>query len=374
VRNNNHSSEDPGIADVDQVPDPEHQQAAPRPPRARTKPKQGGEGAAPVANEEDRQLDYSLRPRSLAEFIGQQRIKQVLGMSIEAARKRGEALDHTLFSAPPGLGKTSLAHIIARELGVNLRVTSGPAIERAGDLAAIVSDLDQGDVLFIDEIHRLARVVEEILYPAMEDFELNIVVGKGPGARSMKLAVKPFTMVGATTRSGLLSAPLRDRFGQHYHLDFYGHGELTQIIQRSAQLLDVRIDQEGAVELAARARGTPRIANRLLRRVRDFAQVNAAPVVTSEVALGALELLEIDACGFDKMDRAILSAIIDKFDGGPVGVETLAAAVGEEADTIGDVYEPYLLQEGFIARTARGRIATQRAYTHLGRTRRGMLL
>jgi Holliday junction DNA helicase RuvB len=295
-------------------------------------------------------------------------------MSIEAARKRGEALDHTLFSAPPGLGKTSLAHIIARELGVNLRVTSGPAIERAGDLAAIVSDLDQGDVLFIDEIHRLARVVEEILYPAMEDFELNIVVGKGPGARSMKLAVKPFTMVGATTRSGLLSAPLRDRFGQHYHLDFYGHGELTQIIQRSAQLLDVRIDQEGAVELAARARGTPRIANRLLRRVRDFAQVNAAPVVTSEVALGALELLEIDACGFDKMDRAILSAIIDKFDGGPVGVETLAAAVGEEADTIGDVYEPYLLQEGFIARTARGRIATQRAYTHLRRTRRGMLL
>jgi Holliday junction DNA helicase RuvB len=295
-------------------------------------------------------------------------------MSIEAARKRGEPLDHALFSAPPGLGKTSLAHIIARELGVNLRVTSGPAIERAGDLAAIVSDLDQGDVLFIDEIHRLARVVEEILYPAMEDFELNIVVGKGPGARSMKLAVKPFTMVGATTRSGLLSSPLRDRFGQHYHLDFYDHGELTQIIQRSAHLLDVRIDHEGAAELGARARGTPRIANRLLRRVRDFAQVNAAPVVTREIALGALELLEIDACGFDKMDRAILSAIIDKFDGGPVGVDTLAAAVGEEADTISDVYEPYLLQEGFIARTARGRVATQRTYTHLGRTRRGMLL
>jgi Holliday junction DNA helicase RuvB len=327
-----------------------------------------------VANEEEHQLDYSLRPRSLAEFVGQERIKKVLAMSIEAARKRGEPLDHVLFSAPPGLGKTSLAHIIARELGVNLRVTSGPAIERAGDLAAIVNDLDQGDVLFIDEIHRLARVVEEILYPAMEDFELNIVVGKGPGARTMKLAVKPFTMVGATTRSGLLSSPLRDRFGQHYHLDFYTHSDLTQIIQRSADLLGVRIDLEGAVELAARSRGTPRIANRLLRRVRDFAQVNELPTVTREVALGALELLEIDSCGFDKMDRAILAAIIDKFDGGPVGVETLAAAVGEESDTIGDVYEPYLLQEGFIARTARGRVATQRAYTHLGRARRGTLL
>jgi holliday junction DNA helicase RuvB len=327
-----------------------------------------------VANEEEHQLDYSLRPRSLAEFVGQERIKKVLAMSIEAARKRGEPLDHVLFSAPPGLGKTSLAHIIARELGVNLRVTSGPAIERAGDLAAIVNDLDQGDVLFIDEIHRLARVVEEILYPAMEDFELNIVVGKGPGARTMKLAVKPFTMVGATTRSGLLSSPLRDRFGQHYHLDFYTHSDLTQIIQRSADLLGVRIDVEGAVELAARSRGTPRIANRLLRRVRDFSQVNELPTVTREVALGALELLEIDSCGFDKMDRAILAAIIDKFDGGPVGVETLAAAVGEESDTIGDVYEPYLLQEGFIARTARGRVATQRAYTHLGRARRGTLL
>jgi Holliday junction DNA helicase RuvB len=295
-------------------------------------------------------------------------------MSIEAARKRGEVLDHVLFSGPPGLGKTSLAHIIAREMGTNLRPTSGPAIERAGDLAALVTDLAKGDVLFIDEIHRLARPVEEILYPAMEDFELNIVVGKGPGARTMKLAVKPFTMVGATTRSGLLSSPLRDRFGHHYHLDFYTHPDLTEIIRRSAGLLRVALDDEGATELAARSRGTPRIANRLLRRVRDFAQVNETPTIGRAVALAALDLLEIDACGFDRMDRAILAAIIDKFDGGPVGVESLAAAVGEEPDTIGEVYEPYLLQEGFIARTARGRIATQRAYSHLGKTRRGMLL
>jgi Holliday junction DNA helicase RuvB len=329
---------------------------------------------APLADEEDHTIDLSLRPRSLTEFTGQPRIKKILGMSIEAARQRGEVLDHVLFSGPPGLGKTSLAHIIARELGVNLRSTSGPAIERAGDLAAIVNDLEKGDVLFIDEIHRLARVVEEILYPAMEDFELNIVVGKGPGARTMRLAVKPFTMVGATTRSGLLSSPLRDRFGQHYHLDFYTHDDLAEIVQRSARLLQIKMSDDGAAELAARSRGTPRIANRLLRRVRDFAQVNAAPIVTREVALGALELLEIDACGFDQMDRAILAAIIDKFDGGPVGVESLAAAVGEETDTIGEVYEPYLLQEGFIARTSRGRVATQRAYTHLKRTRRGALL
>jgi Holliday junction DNA helicase RuvB len=330
--------------------------------------------AAAGQSEEDRALDLSLRPRMLGEFVGQERTRKILGMSIEAARQRGEVLDHVLFSGPPGLGKTSLAHIIARERGVSMRSTSGPAVERAGDLAAIVSGLDEGDVLFIDEIHRLARPVEEVLYPAMEDFELNIVVGKGMGARTMPLAVKPFTLVGATTRSGLLSAPLRDRFGQHFHLAFYERDELTEIVARSARLLGVRVDGDGASEIASRARGTPRVANRLLRRVRDFAQVNEAATVTREVAVGALELLEIDACGFDRMDRAILAAIIDKFDGGPVGVESLAAAVGEEADTIGEVYEPYLLQEGFIARTARGRVATARAYSHLGRTRRGTLL
>lgn len=329
---------------------------------------------SPEADTEEIKVDLSLRPRSLAEFIGQKRIRKVLGISIEAARERGEVLDHVLFSGPPGLGKTSLAHIIARELGVNLRATSGPAIERAGDLAAIVNDLSHGDVLFIDEIHRLSRIVEEILYPAMEDFELNIVVGKGPGARTMRLAVKPFTMVGATTRSGLLSSPLRDRFGQHYHLDFYSHDDLTEIVRRSAGLLKIKLNDDGAAELAARSRGTPRIANRLLRRIRDFAQINRAPTVTRDVALAALELLEVDAYGFDRMDRAILAAIIEKFDGGPVGVESLAAAVGEEADTIGEVYEPYLLQEGFLARTNRGRVATQRAYEHLGKKRRGTLL
>jgi Holliday junction DNA helicase RuvB len=333
-----------------------------------------GEPDAVAHGDEDLSADLSLRPRSLTEFVGQERIRKILGMSIEAARRRGEVLDHVLFSGPPGLGKTSLAHIIAREMGVNVRVTSGPAIERAGDLAAIVANLEKGDVLFIDEIHRLARVIEEILYPAMEDFTLNIVVGKGPGAHLMPLAVKPFTLVGATTRSGLLSSPLRDRFGQHFHLDFYSHGELAEIIRRSARLLNVEINEDGARELAARSRGTPRIANRLLRRVRDFAQVHGAPVIDRSIALGALDLLDIDKCGFDRMDRAILAAIIDMFDGGPVGVESLAAAVGEEADTIGEVYEPYLLQEGFIARTARGRVATPRAYAHLGRTRRGTLL
>jgi Holliday junction DNA helicase RuvB len=327
-----------------------------------------------AASGDDEKLDLSLRPYSLTDFVGQERLKKILGMSIKATRGRGDVLDHVLLSGPPGLGKTSLAHIISRELGVNFRQTSGPSIERAGDLVALVADLDRGDVLFIDEIHRLAKPAEEILYPAMEDFTLHIMVGKGPGARPMPLAVKPFTLIGATTRSGMLSSPLRDRFGQHFHLEFYNSVELAEIVKRSARLLKIAIDPQGAMEIAARSRGTPRIANRLLRRVRDFAQVAGVPLITPEVALDCLELLEIDACGFDQMDRAILLAIIDKFGGGPVGVESLAAAIGEERDTIEEVYEPYLLQEGFIARTAKGRVATSRAYNHLGRVKQGSLL
>ncbi len=341
--------------------------------QTRSKPRRQAVTAA-AEIEEEHKLDLSLRPRTLRDFVGQERLKKILGMSIQATRARGDVLDHVLLSGPPGLGKTSLAHIIARELGVNFRQTSGPAIERAGDLAALVVDLQNGDVLFIDEIHRLARPVEEVLYPAMEDFQLNIVVGKGPGARAMPLAVKPFTLIGATTRSGMLSSPLRDRFGQHFHLEFYNRNELAEIIRRSAHLLKIDVDGEAAAEMASRSRGTPRIANRMLRRVRDFAQVTGAAKVTRQVALECLELLDIDKCGFDQMDRAILSAIIEKFDGGPVGVESLAAAIGEERDTIEEVYEPYLLQEGFIARTAKGRIATQRAYNHLGRNRQGTLL
>lgn len=307
----------------------------------------------------------SLRPQSLEDYIGQEGTKQNLYIAIEAAKQRGDVLDHLLFCGPPGLGKTSLAHIIAHEMDVAIRATTGPVIERTGDMAAILTNLEEGDVLFIDEIHRLNHVVEEFLYPAMEDFELDLVVGQGPSARTVKLPLKHFTLVGATTRAGLLTAPLRDRFGATFRLDFYQVSELEQIIRRSASILEVETDAGGIGEIARRSRGTPRIANRLLRRVRDFAQVKNKPIVTQEVAHAALTLVEVDEAGFDKMDLAILRTIIEKFSGGPVGVETIAAAIGEEKNTIEDVYEPYLLQEGFLQRTPRGRLATLRAYQHL---------
>ena len=320
---------------------------------------------APTEREDDR-LDGSLRPRTLGEYIGQEAIKLNLQIAIDAAKQRGDVLDHILFCGPPGLGKTSLSHIIAREMGVNIHATTGPVIERPGDLAAILTNLENGDVLFIDEIHRLNRVVEELLYPAMEDFQLDLVVGQGPSARTVKLDLKRFTLVGATTRAGLLTSPLRDRFGSTFRLDFYQVAELEKIIRRSAAILNLVIDASGTAEIARRSRGTPRIANRLLRRVRDFAQVKTNGDVTREVACDALALLEVDDAGFDKMDRAILLTIIEKFNGGPVGVETIAAAIGEEKNTIEDVYEPYLLQEGFLQRTPRGRLATVQAYRHLG--------
>lgn len=320
---------------------------------------------------EEQQLDGSLRPRHLGEYIGQEGVKQNLLIAIQAAQQRGDVLDHLLFCGPPGLGKTSLAYIIAREMGVEIRATTGPVVERPGDLAAILTNLEVGDVLFIDEIHRLNRVIEEFLYPAMEDFQLDLVVGQGPSARTVKLALKRFTLVGATTRPGLLTSPLRDRFGSIFRLDYYQVADLEKIVRRSAAILDMTIDAQGTHEIARRSRGTPRIANRLLRRVRDFAQVKNEAVVTQAVARGALALLEVDEAGFDKMDRAILSAIIEKFNGGPVGVETIAAAVGEEKSTIEDVYEPYLIQEGYLQRTARGRVATLQAYRHLGLTRPG---
>jgi len=316
---------------------------------------------------EDDYLEATLRPRALDDYVGQEKAKGNLGLFIDAARGRGEALDHVLLYGPPGLGKTTLANIIACEMGVSIKSTSGPVIERPGDLAAILTNLEAHDVLFIDEIHRLSHVVEEILYPAMEDFQLDIIIGQGPSARTIKLDLPKFTLVGATTRAGLLSSPLRDRFGVISRLEFYTNEELAFIVTRSARIFNMAIDPDGAMELARRSRGTPRIANRLLRRVRDFAQVRASGVITRAVADQALELLEIDQMGFDTMDRMILLTIIDKFGGGPVGLDTIAAAISEESDTIEDVYEPFLIQNGFLNRTPRGRVATPAAYRHFGR-------
>ena len=331
------------------------------------KPSLVDRGIQPEIIEEDLRYDANLRPNNLAEYIGQVEVKNSLRVFIEAARNRGEALDHVLFSGPPGLGKTTLAYIISSELRVNLKATSGPVIERPGDLAAILSNLKEHDVLFIDEIHRLNHVVEEILYPAMEDFQIDILIGQGPGARSVKLNLPPFTLVGATTRAGLLTFPLRDRFGINFRLEFYSPAELEKILLRSAQILNMAIDDSGAEEIAKRSRGTPRVANRLLRRVRDFAQVQAQGVIDRVVADQALKLLEVDERGLDKMDRKILLTILEKFSGGPVGLETLAVAVNEEKDTIEDVYEPYLIQEGFLDRTPRGRKVTHLAWEHFGK-------
>ena len=316
--------------------------------------------------EEDKKIENHLRPQMLEDYIGQAKAKEMLRIYIQAAKERGEALDHVLFYGPPGLGKTTLAGIIANEMHVNIKITSGPAIEKPGEMAAILNNLQEGDVLFVDEIHRLNRQVEEILYPAMEDFAIDIMIGKGSSARSIRLDLPKFTLVGATTRAGMLSAPLRDRFGVVQHLEFYTEEELQTIIVRSAQVLGVEIDEKGALEMARRSRGTPRLANRLLKRVRDFAQVKYDGIITEKVANYALDLLEVDKFGLDQIDRNILLTMIQKFKGGPVGLDTLAASIGEDSGTIEDVYEPYLLKNGFLQRTPRGRVVTDKAYAHLG--------